>query len=48
MSGIGEYQTAQLVRELARREGVEVHEIEPSASQTVSAEGPAIILVVTD
>ena len=48
MRELSEYKTAELATELKRREGVETYEIEPSASRTVNAEGPAIIFVVTD
>ena len=48
MKELSEYKTAELVTELKRREGVETYEIEPYASRTVNAEGPAIVFVVTD
>ena len=48
MKELSEYKTVELVTELKRREGVETYEIEPYASQTVNAEGPAIVLVVID
>lgn len=37
-----------IVRELSRREGVEAHEIGPSASLNVKADGPCVVLVVVD
>lgn len=40
--------TRELVEELKNREGVETNTIGPSASVTVKAEGPAIVLVVID
>lgn len=40
--------TCDLVEELEKRDGVEVHSIGPSASVTVNADGPAVVLVVTD
>ena len=38
----------QLVDELKRREGVESVSLSPYAEATVPAEGPAVVLVVTD
>lgn len=35
--------TRELVEELKKREGVGTHEIGPSASMTIKADGPAII-----
>lgn len=40
--------TAQLVAELVSRDGVETYRIEPYQLKTLSAEGPAIVLIVTD
>ena len=40
--------TAQLVEELVSRDGVETYRIEPYQLKTLSAEGPAIVLIVTD
>ncbi len=40
--------TCELVTELKKREGVEAHTIGPSASITVKADGPAIIIAVID
>ena len=48
MQELSAYKTMELVAELKRREGVETYEIEPYASRTVNAEGPAIVLVVID
>ena len=43
-----EAQTCALVEELKKRDGVEVHIAEPHEDLTVSINGPAVILVVTD
>ena len=40
--------TAQLVEELVSRDGVETYRIEPYQLKTLSAEGPALVLIVTD
>lgn len=40
--------TCDLVRELEAREGVEWHEIGPTASMTLKVDGPATVLNVTD
>lgn len=40
--------TCELVKELKKREGVEAHEIGPTASIKVKADGPAIVFVVID
>ena len=40
--------TAQLVEELVSQDGVETYRIEPYQLKTLSAEGPAIVLIVTD
>ena len=40
--------TADLVTELRKREGVETTVAEPYRDATVSANGPALVLVVTD
>lgn len=40
--------TAQFVEELVSRDGVETYRIEPYQLKTLSAEGPAIVLIVTD
>ena len=40
--------TKELVEELERREGVETTIAEPYQDKTVSVNGPAIVLVVTD
>lgn len=40
--------TKYLVEELRRREGVETKIAEPYEDVTVSVNGPAIVLVVTD
>ena len=44
----GDAKTCELVAELAKREGVEVSKVAPYAELAVKAEGPAIVLVVTD
>ena len=40
--------TCELVGELSSREGVEAHVAEPYKDLTVTVNGPAIVLVVTD
>ena len=40
--------TANLVKELETREGVEVVIAEPYGNKTVTIEGPAVVLIVTD
>lgn len=40
--------TAQLVEELASREGVASYRVEPYQFKTVNVEGPALVFVVTD
>lgn len=40
--------TKDLVEELEKREGVETTIAEPYQDKTVSVNGPAIVLVVTD
>ena len=40
--------TAQLVEELVSREGVATYRVEPYQRKTLIAEGPAIVLIVTD
>lgn len=40
--------TEQLVTELSIREGVASYRVEPYQFKTVNAEGPALVLVVTD
>lgn len=40
--------TKDLVEELQKREGVETTTVEPYQDKTVSVNGPAIVLVVTD
>lgn len=40
--------TCDLVTELRHREGVEAHQAEPYRDLTVSVNGPAVVLVVTD
>lgn len=45
---MNKYTTKELVEELQRREGVEVIIAEPHKTETISLEGPAIILKVID
>lgn len=40
--------TCELVEELKRREGVKAYIAEPYQAKTVTINGPAIVLVVTD
>ena len=48
MSSRSEVPTCELVEALKRRAGVESVELSPNAAATVPAEGPAVVLVVTD
>lgn len=41
-------ETCELVEELKKREGVDAHIAEPYKDLTVSVNGPATVLVVTD
>ena len=41
-------ETYELVEELKKREGVEAHMAEPYKDLTVTVNGPAVVLVVTD
>ena len=41
-------ETRELVEELKKREGVEAHIAEPYEDLTVTVNGPAVVLVVTD
>lgn len=45
---LSEVSTQVLVSELQSREGVEAHIAEPYQDISVSVNGPAIVLVVTD
>lgn len=45
---LSQYSTAELVGELSNRNGVETHNIGPSASLEVKADGPCIVFVVVD
>ena len=45
---VSEFKTCDLVDELKKREGVETHTAEPYQDVTVSVNGPAVVLVVTD
>lgn len=40
--------TCELVKELKKREGVEMHIAEPYKDLSVTVNGPAVVLVVTD
>lgn len=46
--GITHIPTCELVNELKGREGVETHTVGPTASITVQADGPAVVLSVID
>lgn len=48
MSDLTDTPTYELIEELKRREGVEFVVLSPYAKATVPAEGPAVVLVVTD
>lgn len=45
---LDEYMTCELVNELEKREGVETKIAAPYQDATVTVNGPAIVLVVTD
>ena len=45
---LSQLSTKELVDELKKREGVETHMVGPSAVVHVTADGPAIVLVVID
>lgn len=48
MDGLDLHKTCELVEELKKREGVETHIAEPYKDLTVTVNGPAVVLVVTD
>lgn len=48
MNKMNEFTTAELVEELKRRQGVDARIAEPYEDITVSVNGPAIVLIVTD
>lgn len=48
MTDIKDIPTCELVSELRSREGVETTVLSPTAEATVSASGPALVLVVID
>ncbi len=48
MNKMSEFTTAELVEELKRRQGVDARIAEPYEDITVSVNGPAIMLIVTD
>ena len=45
---LSNWSTEELVTALRAREGVEVHVLDPYVSEDVHADGPAIVLVITD
>lgn len=45
---VEDFKTCELVEELKKREAVEIHMAEPYEDLTVTVNGPAIVLVVTD
>lgn len=45
---LNKYSAKELVEELKSREGVETEYAEPHQDKTITVNGPAIILVVTD
>ncbi len=45
---VEDFKTCELVGELEKREAVETHIAEPYEDLTVTVNGPAIVLVVTD
>lgn len=45
---VEDFKTCELVEELKKREAVETHMAEPYEDLTVTVNGPAIVLVVTD
>lgn len=45
---VEDLKTYELVEELRKREAVEAHIAEPYKDLTVTVNGPAIVLVVTD
>lgn len=48
MRELADIKTCDLVEELKKREGVDVHVVENRSDMFVMAEGPAVILMVTD
>lgn len=48
MIELKDIKTSELVDELSRREGVETEVAEPYQDKTISVNGPAVILTVTD
>lgn len=48
MSNIQDIPTCDLVNELQTREGVETTTLSSAATASVTAEGPALVLVVID
>lgn len=45
---VSEFTTAELVEELKQRQGVDAQIAEPYEDITISVNGPAIVLIVTD
>lgn len=48
MSELSSTKTHELVEELKKRDGVEVHLAEPYEKKSIEVEGPAIVLVIID
>ncbi len=48
LKDIRDFKTNEIVMELQSREGVEVVRVEPHTDKTVTVNGPAIVLIVTD
>lgn len=48
MDGLNKYTTKDLVEELMTREGVETKIVDPYVTETIIAEGPAIVFIVID
>jgi len=47
-TALGDAKTHELVAELSKREGVDARRVEPYERTRVHAEGPAVVLIVTD
>ena len=45
---LARFSTAELVRELKEREAVDSHTVEPHQQDSITVNGPAIVLVVSD
>lgn len=48
LNDLNEARTCELVRELSTRLGVEIKTAEPYQDLTVTVNGPAIVLIITD